>query len=138
MRPGDVNYDDFWDRLGDFIRRKHMEPLFVEATKSAEEYAHIYEEVRQGLDPQTDDDLLMYMASCEEFCMVYAFAAYEMGREEGPRNPPLRDWWEDPNFWNEIQQKFQEEGGLDKKDLEMMQRATQHLEKRQARESEGK
>lgn len=125
MKIEDVNYDDFWDKLGEFIRRKHLEPMFAEAQRSIEQTEYIYDEVREGLSPSRDDDLVMYVASCEDFCKTYAFAAYEMGREEGPRKPEeaLDNWVGSPEFWTEILRKFNEEGGLGKKELELMYEA---------------
>ncbi|MDO5401767.1 MAG: hypothetical protein Q4F17_12495 [Eubacteriales bacterium] len=123
MKLEDVNYNDFWDKLGRFIHRKHLEPMFDEANEMVAKHEYIYDELRQTLDAQKEDDLVLYVASCEAFCNTYAFAAYEMGREEGPRESPLMDWCEYPNFWEEVQQRFERLGYLDETDLELMRRA---------------
>lgn len=84
MNAEDQKYADFWEKLGRYIEEHNLTPMFDEANRTIEKYEYIYNALRQQLDPEKEDDLVLYVASCEEYCRRFAFAAYEMGREEGP------------------------------------------------------
>ena len=77
--------NDFWSRLCRYIEDNHKEDLFEEPAQFMEESKYAYTKARTYLDPETEDDLVLYVAACEEYCRCYAQAAYEMGCLEGAR-----------------------------------------------------
>lgn len=82
-----LKYGNFWERLGRYIRRNDLEHLFDGPRQLMEKTEPAYDKARSVLDPQTEDDLVLYIAGCEQFCRAFALAAYDMGLEEGLLGP---------------------------------------------------
>lgn len=77
-------FDDFRHKLW---KLGENNPDVIMACKDILELEPAFTAIRGKLTEEEQDQLILYMGACDAEREAYIYIAYEMGRDEGPRQP---------------------------------------------------